>query len=93
MATGWTAEEYGFDSRKGQEIVFFSSVQTFTGAHPASYSMVKRPGRDTTQLHLVVRLRIRGALPPLQSRMLSLIKHRDNFIFKFNFLTLVTSQV
>jgi hypothetical protein len=60
---------------------FFSSVQTSTGAHPASYPMVpggsfpkvKRPGRDTTQLHLVLGLQIRGALPPLQCRTFSLI--------------------
>jgi hypothetical protein len=35
IATGWTAEELRFDSRQGQEIFLFS-VQTDSGAHPAS---------------------------------------------------------
>lgn len=76
MARGWTADESGFDSRNGQEI-FFSSVRTSTGAHPAyyptvtggSYTEAKLPRRDTTQLYLLVRLLISGVLPPLQSRM------------------------
>jgi hypothetical protein len=45
-------------------------VQTDAGFHPAFYSMgvgeVKRPGREATYLHLVLRIRMSGAVPPLQ---------------------------
>jgi hypothetical protein len=45
-------------------------VKTCSGAHPASYPMRTRGSfsggvKLTTQLHLVLRLRTRGAIPPL----------------------------
>jgi hypothetical protein len=38
-----------------------------------------------THLHLVPRLRMRGAVPPYVFMALFLVKCRDNFIFTFNF--------
>ena len=63
----------GFDPRRGKDFVFSLPVQTGPGAHPATYTMgngylfpgLKRPGRDVDHppLHLVPRLRMRGAAP------------------------------
>jgi hypothetical protein len=36
-AAGWTTDESWFDSRQGREIHLIRSVQTGSGAHPASY--------------------------------------------------------
>jgi len=41
----------------------------------------------TTQLHLMLRLRMHGAIPPLQQYVFTawcLVKHRDNFTYHFN---------
>jgi hypothetical protein len=54
LATGWTTERSGFESRKGQEFSLLHVVQTGSGFHPTSYTMgpggsfsgVKRPGRE-----------------------------------------------
>lgn len=48
-ATGWITEESWFDSRQGQVIFLFSSVQTGSGAHSASCQWapgVKRPAHE-----------------------------------------------
>lgn len=48
-ATGWIAEESWFDSRQGQEIFLFFSVQTGSRAHPSSCQWapgVKRPAHE-----------------------------------------------
>jgi hypothetical protein len=37
---GLRAGRLGFDSRQGKDIILFSSVQTGSSAHPASYTMV-----------------------------------------------------
>jgi hypothetical protein len=68
--------------------------QTGSGAHPASYQMGIRGSfprgkaaqdvKLTTQLQLVRRSRMRGAIPPLPQDVFMawcLVKHRDNFIF------------
>jgi hypothetical protein len=40
LAMGWTAEEWGFDSRQKKEICLFSTAsRPGSGAHPASYTM------------------------------------------------------
>jgi hypothetical protein len=65
----------GFDSRQGQWFFFFAtvsrpslgptqpSVKWVLGAFSAGGGVLKRPGRD--HFHLVPRLRMRGAIPPL----------------------------
>jgi hypothetical protein len=49
----------------------------------ASFSGVKRPGREANnRLYTVLRLRMRGAIPPLPRYIFMagwLVKHRDNF--------------
>jgi len=87
----------GFNSRQGQWWNFFSLrhlVHTDFGAQPPSNSMGtaaissggKRPGREADiHLHLMTRLRIRGAIPPLQHvlMVLYLVKYTDFFTFVF----------
>jgi hypothetical protein len=54
LATGWTMEGLEFETLQGREFSLLHSVQTYTGAHPASYLMgtgvlsqgIKRPGRE-----------------------------------------------
>jgi hypothetical protein len=54
LATGWTTERSGFESRKGQELLLLHVVQTGSGVHPTFYTMgtgssfpgVKRLGRE-----------------------------------------------
>jgi hypothetical protein len=60
-ATGSKTEESSFHSRHRQEIFSSQSIQTGSGAHPASYSMamrggalfprIKRPGREAEYSH------------------------------------------
>jgi hypothetical protein len=47
----------------------------------------KRPGREADNLHLVLRSRMRGAIPPLPNTSSwrdAQLKHIDNFTFPFN---------
>jgi hypothetical protein len=54
MATGWTTEGSGFQSRQNQQFSLLHVVQTDSGVHQASYPMdmgggspgIKRPGRE-----------------------------------------------
>jgi hypothetical protein len=54
MATGWTTERSGFESRWGQEFLLLHVVQTGSGVHPTSFTIgtggsfpgAKRPGRE-----------------------------------------------
>jgi hypothetical protein len=54
IATGWTTERSGFESRQGQEFSLLNVVQTGSGVHPTSYTMstgssfpgVKRQGHE-----------------------------------------------
>jgi hypothetical protein len=39
MATGWTIEGSGFESREGQEFSLLHVVHTGSGVHPASYPL------------------------------------------------------
>jgi hypothetical protein len=39
MATGWTNEGSGFESRWGQECSLLHVVETCSGIHPTSYPM------------------------------------------------------
>jgi hypothetical protein len=65
----------GLDSRQGQgrdgTSLIRHSVKIGSGAHPASYPMgtdfpeEERPKREADHLHLVLRLRVSGTLPPL----------------------------
>jgi hypothetical protein len=60
----------GFDSRQGQGRDFFSvryRVQTSFGAHRASYTNITWGSSENGHLHLVLRLRMHGALSPLSS--------------------------
>jgi hypothetical protein len=73
----------------------FAAASGPTRAHTAPYQMgtrgsfpgVKRPDRYlTTHLHLVPRLRIRGAISALTQYVFMawcIIKHRDKFTFIF----------
>jgi hypothetical protein len=72
-STCWRAKELRFDSWEGQQLFSLHNVQTSSEAQ-ASYRMgtVARSVRYsskgvklTTHIHLVQRLRIRGAIPPL----------------------------
>jgi hypothetical protein len=38
-ARGWVAEEWGSIPRRGERYFLLHSVQTVSGAHPASYPM------------------------------------------------------
>jgi len=71
--TIYALDSSGFESQEGQEIFLFSkTVQTESGAHPASHSIgtgvlsQRYNGggvKMTTYLQLVPRLRMRGAIP------------------------------
>jgi hypothetical protein len=75
IALGYGMDDLGFESRGGLGSFFLHHrVHTGSGAHPASYPIgtraislrVKRRGvKLTTHLHLVLRSRMRGAIPPL----------------------------
>jgi len=71
-------------------------VQNGSGAHPIQWVPgalslgIKWPGvKLITNLHLVPRSRMRGAIPTLLQHvfMWCLLKHRDNFTFTFNTTT------
>jgi hypothetical protein len=55
-------QEYGFDSRTGTEIYIFFTASRHSKAHPASY-----PVGTGYSFHLMPRLGIGGAIPPLLS--------------------------
>jgi len=67
---------------------------TGSGAHPSSYStdtggFFRLAVKLTTHHHIVPRLRMRGAIPPLFQYVFTswdLIKHRDKFIFYFKYI-------
>jgi hypothetical protein len=49
---------------------------------------VKQPGREADHSHLVLRLRMYGAIPPLPQYVFmarGLVKHRDAFAFTFTY--------
>jgi hypothetical protein len=93
--------DYGLDGRgrfppEVRNFYQFYSIQTCSGAHPASYPMrtgcfspkVKQPGREADhQPPSNVEIKNGGAIPPLPNtsswRGAQLIKHRDNFTFTF----------
>jgi hypothetical protein len=58
---------------RGKRFSLLQNVQTSSGAHPASSSIatgvlslgVKQLGFEADHLHLMPRLRMRGAIPPL----------------------------
>ena len=59
------SDDLGFKYWQGKEIFLLSkNIQTSSGAHPASYSMGEEM-RTITYLHLMLRLRMGGAIPPL----------------------------
>jgi hypothetical protein len=77
----------------------YHPIQAGSGAHPASYPMGtmgsfpggKAPGivKLTTHLHLVPRLIMRGAIPPLPQYVFMawcLVKHKENFTCTFYIL-------
>lgn len=72
----WKTEKSRFDSVQEREI-FLHSVHTGSGVPLASYAgalspRVKRGGGDlklTTDFHLVVKLRMIGAVPPVCLRL------------------------
>jgi hypothetical protein len=78
--------DYGWDDRGS---IPDRGVQTGSEAHPASYTTNTRgsyTGDEVigARLHLVPRLRKRGAIPPLTQYVTmawSLFKHRGNFAF------------
>jgi hypothetical protein len=95
-AMGWTIGVLGFDSRWEWE--FFSLPPRperlwgppsllsngYQGLCPWGQS--GRGVKLTTHLHLVPRLRMRGAVPPLflyVFMVCCLVKHRDKFTFNF----------
>jgi hypothetical protein len=91
IATSQWLGSTGFKSRKGQHVLFYKMVQTGPGAHPMSYAMSMRVlcwgwcSQDmklTTHLHLVLRLKMGGAVP-LHPYFPS-CTNRDNFTFCIN---------
>jgi len=65
IVTGLQAGRPRFHTRQGQEFLSLRyRVQPGTGAHPASCPK-RVPGALTTHLHLVPRLRMHGAIPPI----------------------------
>jgi hypothetical protein len=92
-----------FDSRRWLGIFLFITVsRTAPGPTqspiqrvPGVLSLrVKRPGREADHIHLVPRLRMCGAIPPLPqyiSLARCLVKHTDNFTFTFTSLLLEVS--
>jgi hypothetical protein len=61
----------------GTDFSYLHSVQTGPGAHPASFWMdtgIKQPGHEAGHLpHLVPKLRMRGAIPPLPVRLYGMV--------------------
>jgi hypothetical protein len=71
LVTGWRS---GFWILKGEHFYLLQNVQTGSRAHRVSYSMVSgvpfrwqsgRGFKSTTHLHLVLKVRMRGAIPLL----------------------------
>jgi hypothetical protein len=97
---GLTIEESRFDLQHGQDMFFFSVGSAVTlGAHQSydkigtagSFPAAKAAGgmKLTTQLHLVPRYRMHGAVPPLPYtswRSDIIIKRRDKFTCKLNII-------
>jgi hypothetical protein len=91
---GWTIGWSGFESRWRLGIRSFDTVQTGSGAHPASYPMGtgssfpggKAVGAWSWPLTSIQcrGQRMRGGIPPLPQYVFMawcLVKHRDNFTF------------
>jgi len=55
-------EDSGVEFRQQKEFLSPQNAQTVSTAHPASYSKLKRAGRDDDYPHLVPRLRMSGAI-------------------------------
>ena len=95
-AVSWTAEELWLEFLQGQGIFLFQIVQTYAGAcsYPCSVGTASTLlgglcGLDVKliTLHLVPRLLVSGAIPPLFSICLHGMK-RNNYKFLYAYFTL-----
>ena len=76
------SDDLGFKHWQRQEIFLLSkNIRTSSGAHPASYSMGEEM-RMITYLHLVLSLRMGGAIPPLLLHDFMVMCGENNFFFK-----------
>jgi hypothetical protein len=85
MVVGYVLDGQGSILDRGKSFSTRHSVQTRSGAHPASYPMGTGCVKLTTELHLVPRSRmVELYLYSPTSRhdvVLNYFKHRDNFAF------------
>jgi len=71
-------DDLGFKYWQGKIFLLSKNIQTSSTAHPASYSMGQEM-RIIAYLHLVLRLRMGGAIPSLPPYMPSCGEH--NYFF------------
>jgi len=78
-------DDRGFKYWQGQQIFPLSkNIQSSSGTHPASYSMGEDM-RMITYLHLVLRLRMGGAIPPFPLHVFMVYVENRNLFFNRKF--------
>jgi hypothetical protein len=66
LATGYELEDWSRFPAEEAEFSFVHGVQPGSGAHPASYLIVKRPGREADRSPWSsAQVKYGGAIPPL----------------------------